>query len=327
MDDLLLQLQQEDTQVITELNLEELPPGAITKCWMHIVTNGVGMPVYVPVIVARGSQPGKTLGFTAALHGNELNGISLIQRLFAELNVQRLRGTVIGVPVVNTPALLHNERCFSDGTDLNQVMPGRPDGNTSEVYAHRILQRLVSHFDYLVDIHTASFGRVNSYFIRADLHDPVAHRMAMLQNAQIIIHNPPSDGTLRGAAASMGIKAVTLEMGTPNTFQKDLVRHALSGLHNLLSYLQMNGHDFEAAEHPPVVCQHSYWLYTDTGGILSVHPQLTDFVRKGEKIATLRNIFGDTVKEYFAPEDGIVVGKSVCPVNQTGGRILHLGVL
>ena len=63
------------------------------------------------------------------------------------------------------------------------------------------------------------------------------------------------------------------------------------------------------------------------GGLLAVHPNVTDLVKKEEKIATMRNIFGDIVKEYYAPEDGVVIGKSVNPINQTGGRILHLGIL
>ena len=60
---------------------------------------------------------------------------------------------------------------------------------------------------------------------------------------------------------------------------------------------------------------------------MTVHPKVTNFVKKGEIIATMRNIFGDVVKEYYAPEDGVVIGKSVSPVNQTGGRILHLGIV
>ncbi|MEZ4847732.1 MAG: hypothetical protein R3B93_03715 [Bacteroidia bacterium] len=50
-------------------------------------------------------------------------------------------------------------------------------------------------------------------------------------------------------------------------------------------------------------------------------------VKQGELIASLRDVFGKMIKEYFAPEDGIVIGKSVSPVNQSGGRILHLGIL
>ena len=76
----------------------------------------------------------------------------------------------------------------------------------------------------------------------------------------------------------------------------------------------------------PVICGRSYWLYTDRGGILDVLPAVTDRVEKGELIARVTNLYGDVVQEYRAPEAGIVVGKSVNPVNQAGSRILHLGI-
>ena len=42
-------------------------------------------------------------------------------------------------------------------------------------------------------------------------------------------------------------------------------------------------------------------------------------------MAELRDIFGGLKKSYFAPEAGIVIGKSVDPIAQTGSRIIHLG--
>ena len=326
MDDPLL-LSEEGVSIIRELKVEEVPKGGVQRYWLHLVTDGMGTPIFVPLIVARGHKEGPVLGLTAAVHGNELNGIPVIQRLFKELDLSSLRGTIVGVPVVNVPSLLRNKRRFIDGTDLNHIMPGRPDGNVSQVYAYRIVNRVVREFDYLVDLHTASFGRVNSYYIRADMDKPIVRQMALLQNAQIIVHNPPSDGTLRGAAEALGIHAITLEVGNPNTFQRGLIRSGLTGIHNLLSYLEMTPGEIEEPDTPPVICHHSYWLYTDTGGIMTVQPKVTEFVEARQPIAQLRNVFGNLIKEYSVPEAGIVIGKSVNPVNQTGGRILHLGIL
>lgn len=315
------------TSVITSLNLDDIPEGTISRYWLHLVTDGMGVPVYVPIMVARGVQDGPTLGITAAVHGNEINGIPVIQRLFREIDPQRMQGTLVGVLVTNVPSLLLKQRRFIDGTDLNHIMPGRSDGNVSQVYAHRIIQRIVRHFDYLLDLHTASFGRINSYYIRADMEDPKTRKMAMLQNAQIIVHNPPLDGTLRGAADALGIPAVTLEVGNPNVFQKGLIRSGLTGIHNLLIQLEMTEGEIEEPEVPAVICERSAWMYTDTGGILNVQPGIVEQVRAGDVVATMRDVFGSLKVEYRAPHDGIVIGKSVDPINQTGGRILHLGVV
>ena len=318
---------EKENQIIEELFVENAPKGKITRYWLKVVTDGMGVPIHIPIIVARGFEDGKTLGLTAAVHGNELNGIPVIQRIFKEINVKELKGSIVGIPVINVPALLRKKRRFIDGTDLNHIMPGKPNGTVSEVYAWRIVNRIIKEFDLLIDLHTASTGRVNSYYIRADMDDEIVQKMALLQYPQIIVHNPPSDRTLRGTAGEMGIPAITLEGGNPSTFQKGLIRDSLTGIHNILGHFGMLDCELEESDEETIICKKSYWIYTDRGGIMTVHPKVTNFVKKGEIIATMRNIFGDVVKEYYAPEDGVVIGKSVSPVNQTGGRILHLGIV
>ncbi len=316
----------EKIPVIKRLDLEAYPKNAITYRWLHIVSNGIGQPIYVPVIVARGKKDGPTLGITAVVHGNELNGMSVIQRFFNGMELDKLSGTVVGIPVVNVPSLINNERHFIDGQDLNRIMPGKKDGNRSEIYANRVLDRIVKHFDYLLDLHTASFGRVNSYYIRADLSSKMAYDLAYMQNPSIILNAPPTDGTLRGAASSLGIDAITVEVGDPNRFQKGMIRSSLTGVYNTLVFLEMYDDVIEHDNEEPVVCSKSYWIYTDLGGVLQVHVSLMEQVTKDQKVATLRNVFGQILKEYLAPEDGIVIGKSVNPISQTGSRIIHLGV-
>lgn len=318
---------QPDILQIDEIDISKTPRGEIGYYWLRLISDGFGSPINVPVMVARGVEDGPVLGVTAAIHGNELNGISVIQRLFNEIDPKELRGTIVGIPVANIPAFIRKKRRFNDGVDLNHIMPGKSNGNVSQVYAFRFIERVVKHFDYLLDLHTASTGRVNSYYIRADMDQQVVQKMALLQNADIIVHNPPSDGTLRGAADDLNIPAITLEVGNPSTFQKRLIRSGVEGVHNVLCHLDMVDDEIAELDKETVICDSSKWVYTDTGGLLTVNAELRQKVKKGEKIAELRNVFGIKIKDYFSPEDGIVIGKSISPVNQTGGRILHLGII
>jgi predicted deacylase len=308
-----------------ELVIGDFPPGELSRLYIDLVANGLAQDILLPVLVVRGRKDGPVFGLTAAVHGNELNGIRVIHGLMHHIKPSSLRGTVVAVVVVNVPGLHRHQREFVDGRDLNHIFPGREGGNVAEVYASRIVERIVNRFDYLVDLHTASFGRVNSLYVRADMTHAATATMAYLQRPQIIVHNPASDYTLRGAAMDLGIPSITLEIGDPQRFQPSLVRSSRIGLRAVLAAAGMVPRR-PAAEGPePVLCERSRWMYTDRGGLLEVLPRPTEEVSAGERVAIVRNAFGDVIREYQAPHDGIVIGKSVNPVGQTGARILHLG--
>jgi len=316
----------EHIPLVREFDVEDLPKGEVSRLRVTMVTNALGQLLSLPVIVIKGKKPGPVLGITAAVHGDELNGLQTIHRVLQEISVTHLSGTIVAVPVVNLPGFLNNVREFTDGSDLNRVMPGKLHGNIGEIFAHRFTKKITKKLDYLIDLHTASFGRVNSLYVRADLSEKKTAVMAKLQNPQIIVNHVGRDGTLRGAAAVLGIPAITVEIGNPILLQSKLIKSSLVGITNVLSHLKMIQRKEKIYHHKTVICKKSYWMRTDQGGILEVFPQVTDLVKKGELIARVQNIFGDLLREYVAPEDGIVVGKSINPVNQTGSRILHLGI-
>lgn len=312
-------------QLIKRLDISQAPIGKISYYWLHITNNKFGEPVRIPIMVARGKKDGPVLGVTAAMHGNELNGIPVIQQLFKNLDINDLSGTLVGVLVMNVPGLLLEQRDFNEGTDLNRITPGRADGNRAQVYAYRLVDRILAQFNYLIDLHTASFGRINSFYIRADMQEPITAEMARLQNADIILHNPGNDGTFRGTAEDMGIHSITVELKDPHVFQWDVIEDGLIGIRNVMYYLNMLSGEVIPAISPTIVCQSSKWIYTDEGGILQVFPDVCKQLKKGDKIAEVRSIFGEVTKEYFAPYDGIVIGRSINPLNQTGSRIIHFG--
>ena len=319
--------------IIDELAIDQLPRGACAKLLVDLINDGLGRSLRLPVMVARGQHPGPILGITAALHGNELNGIPVIHDLFKSIDLKSLRGTIVGVMVVNVPAYLNNARTFDDRTDMNHVMPGKPHGSIAQIYAHRFLNRIIRHFEYLIDLHTASFGNVNSLYVRTDMTNEITAKMAYLQRPQIILHNPASDRTLRGAAAELGIPAITVEIGDPQVFQPRVIAASLTGVRRVMAEIGMlakRSRKRKESQKPgpqPILCSSSDWIYTDNGGLLDVLPKPTDIVKANDVIALQRDIFGEVIAQYRAPHDGIVIGKSMNPVAQTGARIAHLGAI
>jgi predicted deacylase len=312
-------------KVVRELNCDELPIGRISRLLVEVAHDGLSRPVQLPVLVGRGAKPGPVLGLTAAIHGNELNGIPVIQHFFSRLDASMLRGTVVGVIVVNVPGYLNHTRFFGHW-DLNHQFPGSPRGNAASVYVRRVFERIIRKFDLLIDLHTASHGRVNSLYVRANMTHPESARMAYLQRPQIIVHNEASDRTLRGAASDLGIPAITVEIGNPGRYHRDFIKRSLTGLRAVLASHKMLRKRPVKAGPPPILCERSRWIYTDAGGLLEVFPKVTDQVEAGQTIARLTSPFGDLIADYLAPHAGVVVGHSVNPVAETGARILHLGV-
>lgn len=326
---------QEVINTIEEIELEKIEPNSIMKYWLKMIDDGMSQPVCVPVIIAKGNNPSPVLGLIAALHGNELNGIKVIQDVIEKINVDSLNGTIIAIPGVNGISIPQHRRRFIDEEDLNRNFPGKEKGNRSQQYAWKINTKILSKIEYLVDMHTASFGRENTLYVRADLNDESIAQMASMQDADIILNNKgvPSTNeqiaatrTMRAEAMLKGIPAITIEYSNPQVYQPEIIKRGVRGIENLMGWLQMTNqkHSHSAA---PTICKKSYWIYVEEGGYLEVTVDLNQKIKQGELIAIMRNPFGDILHKYYCPEDGIVIGKSSNPINMNGGRILHLGII
>lgn len=327
---------QNDIEVLNNLN--ELPKleSGIHNYWLNMGSNTYGQPIFIPIIVIQGKAEGPTLGLTAAIHGNELNGVAIIHQLVSSVDTNILRGRIIAVPGINANSIQMDERRFVDGEDLNRNFPGKEHGSESEQYVFKIKERILPAFDYNIDMHTASFGRVNSMYARADSVNDTIIKLAELQYPDIILQSKgPSFGTtnltstetLRAEVSQLGIPSITVEYGNPQVYQKDMIERGIQGILNTLIWLDMYSGTIEKGKVQATHCKKSYWIYMDEGGFLDVEVELNQLLKKGDKIARVRNAFGEIIKDYYAPEDGVVIGKSTNPSNMSGGRIIHLGIL
>lgn len=118
-------------------------------------------------------------------------------------------------------------------------------------------------------------------------------------------------GTLRSAASTIGIKAITVEIGNPQLFQKQFVQWSYKGVMRILEYLNMfkSGAitDVVPTSSPlTILCSRGFWIYTKTGGVLEVYPSVNTVIKKGDLIARIKNIFGNVVDEIYCSHSGVV---------------------
>ena len=296
-----------------------------------------GLPIQVPVIVINGREDGEAFGMIAAIHGNELNGIAVIHDVMDKVDPSLLKGRIVAIAGVNAESIKDDRRRFIDDEDLNRNFPGKEKGNRSQQYVYNIKEKILPYLNYLVDMHTASFGRVNTFYARADMKDDTLAHMAKFQGAEIILNSKgkpsASEGlaalkTMRAYANEIGVKTITVEYGNPQVFQKEIIHRAVLGIFRTIEWLNLY-HPLKKTDFmdSALLCKKSYWIYMDKGGFLDVLVELKQIINKGQKIAVVKNGFGEIIDEYFASEKGVVIGKSTNPSNMSGGRILHLGIL
>lgn len=278
-----------------------------------------------PVQVAHGVNPGPTLCLTAAVHGDELNGIEIVRRVMHGIDLSQLSGTVIGVPIVNIPGFLRGSRYLPDRRDLNRYFPGDPAGSLASRIAHDFFERIIRHCDRLVDLHTGSFARTNLPQLRADLTDHAIVDMTKGFGAIAVLHSQGADGTLRRAAALAGIPAVTLEAGEPERLQTEEVVQGVKGVESLMSAMEMTPKKF-VWRNPQPVFYESQWVRADRGGIFFTETQLGDVVNAGDVLGTVTDPLSNVRTDVIAPLRGRVLGKALNQFVMPGFAAFRLGV-
>jgi len=284
-----------------------------------------GVPVSTPVLVVNGALPGPTLCLTAAVHGDELNGIEMVRRVMHDLDPSKVSGAVIGIPIVNVQGFRRGSRYLPDRRDLNRYFPGNPNGSAAARIAHSFFTNVVAHCDALVDLHTGSFERANLPQIRADLRNPDVMTLTQGFGSMVILHSTPAVGTLRHAATLAGIPAVTLEAGGPSQLELNEVKLGVKGIETLVNTLGMIRKRRLWGEPEPVYYRSS-WVRADNGGILLSDVSLGSTVRKGDRLGTITDPMNNAQSELRSPYSGRIIGMARNQVVMPGFAAFHVGI-
>jgi predicted deacylase len=303
---------------------ERIAPGSSRKLAWAGTELFEGVSVDTPVLVAHGAASGPVLCLTAAIHGDELNGIEIVRRILHGLEPRTLTGTVVGVPIVNIQAFRRGSRYLPDRRDLNRYFPGSPNGSAASRIAHSLFSNVVSECDALVDLHTGSFERSNLPQLRADLSHAGVAALAAGFGATVVVNSQPRDGTLRSAATRAGIPALTFEAGGPEQLEPEQIAHGVRGIRALLHTLGMVAGEqgWNARE---AVYIDSSWVRADRGGMLMSDVELGSEVREGDVLGRLIDPITNESTAIRAPSPGRVIGMARNQVLMPGFAAYHLG--
>jgi predicted deacylase len=302
----------------------EVKPGSKQQLEWNASQSFAGGESSSPVTIAHGTRPGPVLCLTAAIHGDELNGVEIVRRVVNSLDPAQLGGTVVGVPIVNLFGFSRNSRYLPDRRDLNRFFPGTRYGSIASRIAHSFFSAVVKHCDSVVDFHTGSFDRSNLPQVRADLTQPEVQEFARGFGATTVLHSPGSKGMLRVAATQAGIPSVTFEVGGPGELQPEEIAHGVQAIQTLLHKLGMT-RDRPTWEEPQPFFYDSVWVRSNSGGLLLSDVQLGQRVQRGQKLGVVIDPIKNIEREIASPVYGRVIGMALNQVVLPGFAAYHLG--
>jgi hypothetical protein len=278
----------------------------------------------MPMQVICGRKAGPVLFVSAAVHGDELNGVEIIRRLLKRKILRSIRGTLLAVPIVNVHGFLNQSRYLPDRRDLNRSFPGSPRGSIASRLANTFLKNVVSKADYGIDLHTGAIDRSNLPQIRGNLDDERTLDLAKAFGVPVIVNANIRDGSLRACAVELGIPMLIYEAGEALRFDEISIRAGLRGIMNVMRRIGMLPEGKDRKQVDPVLARATSWVRAPDSGIVVGKAKLGSSATKGQRLATISDPLGDDEDHVVAPFDGIIIGRSNLPLTHEGEALFNI---
>ncbi len=303
----------------------DVPPSTTTRLNWSPSRSFSGMAVDTPVLAVNGAWDGPTLCLTAAIHGDELNGIEMVRRVLYDLDPEKLHGMVVGVPIVNLLGFSRNSRYLPDRRDLNRHFPGNTEGSVASRLAYWFFNDVIKHCSAVVDLHTGSFHRTNITQLRADLSQPLVAEFVALFGDIPVLNTQGNPKSLRAAAVRAGIPTVTIEAGEPMRMQVAVVEEGVLAINTLM---EKNGMypSFRLWAEPKPAFYRSTWVRSNASGILFSRIKLGADVEQGDILGSVINPVTNDKQQIISHYSGRILGMALDQFVLPGFAVYHIGM-
>lgn len=279
-------------------------------------------PTTMPIHIVHGRNPGPCLLVTSAVHGDEINGVEIIRRLLGHKSLERIKGTLILIPVVNVFGFVAQSRYLPDRRDLNRSFPGSPKGSMAARLANVLMSEIMPHCTHVIDLHTGAIARENLPQIRATLNgNQELIELAKAFNAPVVLASGLREGTFRKAAHDLGVPSLVYEAGEALRFDEVSIRAGVVGILNILSHLGMTRKRARRKEHQPLIAKSSQWVRASQSGVARSLVALGARVSVGDELAFISDPSGGHEEVVKSSVAGIVIGRTRLPLVHEGEAI------
>ena len=303
-----------------------IEPGSRQSIDLPIASLHTHTPLVMPVQVVRGRHDGPILFVSAAIHGDELNGVEIIRRLLQQKSLNKLRGTLVAIPIVNLYGVINHSRYLPDRRDLNRSFPGSERGSPASRLAYKFMNEIVANCTHGIDIHTGAMHRDNLPQVRANLEHEETNRLAHAFGTPVILNSDVRDGSLRQSAAEHGIPMLLYEAGQALQFDELSIRAGVKGVISVMRELKMlnPGRSRSRKSIDPLVARSSQWVRAPESGIFRAFTALGTKVSKGDLLGMIDSPYGDSEAEVLSSTSGLVIGRTNLPLINEGDALFHI---
>jgi len=301
----------------------------------------VGSPISLEVKIIVGVTEGPTVTLLGVQHGDEYNGMEVVNRLMGGLKPGDLTGTVIGIPVSNPLAINTGMRVTPpsvgyENLNLNRVWPGNPKGLLMERIAAAIWENAIVGSDYIIDLHEG--GRA---FMARYIHARGTQETDRLVGTEIrrlcslfgqgvpvlggVRTRSHMMGSLSVQAGLRGIPCIGPELGGGSRIWPEFVETGVQGVRNIMIGLDMIQGEPVGSGLKQITAPESSCPKTASGGGMSNRWERGDIGEEGELLGVLKDTTGNLLEEVRAPYRSVILDTRYIPTVYPGDWTFHCG--
>jgi predicted deacylase len=283
--------------------------------------------VNVPVRVVHGARDGAKLWLSAAIHGDEINGVEIIRQVLDILDPGELRGSVVAVPIVNVFGFSMHSRYLPDRRDLNRSFPGSTKGSLASRLAKIVMDEVVEPCSYGIDLHTGAAGRMNLPQVRCNLEDEETRRCAEAFGAPLMMHSAGPGGSLRRTATVRGKRVLVYEAGEVLRYNPVAIEVGVDGVLGVMQALDMIDPRPRTSSVTPVASYKQKWVRAQRGGIVRMQVELGERVVRRQPLGVVADPMGEQESAIRSPGEGYVIGGITNPLVLRGDAVLNIALV
>ncbi|MCP2025307.1 putative deacylase [Flavobacterium sp. HSC-32F16] len=296
---------------------------------------------YLPLTIIKGKESGPVFTIVSGIHGYEYPPIMAVQELIKEINPDKLKGTLIIIPIANTASFYKRTPFINpvDGKNLNNAFPGSPSGTLTEQIASWITKNVISRSDVFLDIHGGDANEDLLPFVcyYNNKSNPGKTRAAIkLAEISGINHQVSYPYTLSNTepaqyafkqAVQDGKTALSIEAGKLGTSNPESVKLIKNAVYNMLGQMKMYSLESEYAYAGTILffLNNQTYVKSDFKGLFYSKLKSGDEVKKGQEIGYITDEFGNEIQKINSTAEGIILYKTGTPPVNKGETLFCIG--